>query len=69
MITFISLFSYKIDLNNPYARLLEYEEIIQQKYGASTAHAFITLLKELPNVLHVEPQLTTISLDDFLQKL
>jgi putative PIN family toxin of toxin-antitoxin system len=93
--------------------LLEYEEIIQQKYGASTAHAFITLLKELPNVLHVEPfykwllididpddnkycdcaiagkatyivsedkhfnvlksisfpQLTTISLDDFLQKL
>jgi|SRR6185312_13095177 len=35
--------------------LLEYEEIIQQKYGAQTAHAFITLLKELPNVAHVEP--------------
>jgi uncharacterized protein len=35
--------------------LLEYEEIIQQKYGSSTAHAFISLLKELPNVLHAEP--------------
>jgi putative PIN family toxin of toxin-antitoxin system len=35
--------------------LLEYEEIIQEKYGLSTAHAFISLLKELPNVFHVEP--------------
>jgi putative PIN family toxin of toxin-antitoxin system len=35
--------------------LLEYEEIIQQKYGVSTASAFISLLKELPNVIHVAP--------------
>jgi len=35
--------------------LLEYEEIIQRKYGQSTAQAFVTLLKELPNVVHVEP--------------
>lgn len=35
--------------------LLEYEEIIQQKYGVPTAHAFISLLKELSNVVHVEP--------------
>lgn len=30
--------------------LLEYEEIIEQKYGSATANAFITLLVELPNV-------------------
>lgn len=30
--------------------LLEYEEIIQQKYGLSTANALMALLKELPNV-------------------
>lgn len=30
--------------------LLEYEEIIHQKYGVSTATALIALLKELPNV-------------------
>jgi len=30
--------------------LLEYEEIIQLKYGLRTAGSFITLLKELPNV-------------------
>ena len=35
--------------------LLEYEEIIQQKYGPSTANSFITLLKELPNVVLVDP--------------
>jgi predicted nucleic acid-binding protein len=33
--------------------VLEYEEVIQQKYGTATANAFITLLKELPNVLYV----------------
>lgn len=30
--------------------LLEYEEIIETKYNISTANAFISLLKELPNV-------------------
>lgn len=30
--------------------VLEYEEIIQQKYGVTTANAFIALLRELPNV-------------------
>lgn len=35
--------------------LLEYEEIIQQKYGDSTATAFITLLKELPNIHYLHP--------------
>lgn len=35
--------------------LLEYEEIIQQKYGVPTANAFISLLKELPNVHFVTP--------------
>ena len=29
---------------------LEYEEIIQQKYGTATANTFIALLDELPNV-------------------
>ena len=33
--------------------ILEYEEIIQGKYGIVTANAFIKLLKELPNVSHV----------------
>lgn len=30
--------------------LFEYAEIIQQKYGLSTAAAFLSLLTELPNV-------------------
>jgi len=30
--------------------LLEYEEIVQRKYGISTANALMSLLKELPNV-------------------
>ena len=30
--------------------LLEYEEVIQNKYGLSAANALIFLLKELPNV-------------------
>jgi len=48
--------------------LLEYEEIIQQKYGDSTATAFITLLKELPNIHYLHPhyqwQLVTKDPDD-----
>ncbi|WP_084490352.1 PIN domain-containing protein [Niabella ginsenosidivorans] len=30
--------------------LFEYQEIIEQKFSVSTANAFISLLKELPNV-------------------
>jgi putative PIN family toxin of toxin-antitoxin system len=33
--------------------ILEYEEIIQKKYGIATANAFIALLKELPNVRYI----------------
>ena len=33
--------------------VLEYEEIIQQKYGILTANNFITLLHELPNVHYI----------------
>jgi uncharacterized protein len=34
--------------------ILEYEEIIQNKYGIATANAFIALLKELPNVHYMK---------------
>ncbi len=30
--------------------VLEYQEIIDQKYGITTANAFVALLNELPNV-------------------
>lgn len=33
--------------------LLEYQEIIEQKYGLATANAFVALLAELPNVQQV----------------
>jgi putative PIN family toxin of toxin-antitoxin system len=33
--------------------VLEYEEIIQRKYGVPTANAFISLLSELPNVKYI----------------
>jgi len=33
--------------------VLEYEEVIERKYRLSTARAFVLLLRELPNVLHV----------------
>ncbi|MCY7310344.1 MAG: putative toxin-antitoxin system toxin component, PIN family [Chitinophagaceae bacterium] len=48
--------------------LLEYEEIIQQKYGTPTAKSFIALLGELPNVHFVTSyyhwQLITTDPDD-----
>jgi putative PIN family toxin of toxin-antitoxin system len=34
--------------------LLEYEEIIQQKYSVSTAAAFLSLLRELSNVIFLD---------------
>jgi putative PIN family toxin of toxin-antitoxin system len=48
--------------------LLEYEEVIQQKYSVKTATAFITLLNELPNIHYLHPhyqwQLITTDPDD-----
>jgi putative PIN family toxin of toxin-antitoxin system len=35
--------------------LLEYEEIIQLKYGTGTSSSFMGLLTLLPNVLHTHP--------------
>jgi len=35
--------------------ILEYEEIIQQKYGVKTANALISLLNELNNVIQINP--------------
>jgi len=42
---------------------LEYEEVIQSKYGLSTANAFISLLKELPNVHIVNPYYKWLLID------
>jgi len=48
--------------------LLEYEEVLQQKYSVSTARTFITLLNELPNIHYIHPhyqwRLITIDPDD-----
>jgi uncharacterized protein len=48
--------------------MLEYEEIIQQKYSTKAAHSLISLLTELPNVHHVRSsykwQLITADPDD-----
>ncbi|MFI5161774.1 MAG: putative toxin-antitoxin system toxin component, PIN family [Sphingobacteriales bacterium] len=48
--------------------LLEYEEVLQQKYSAATAKTFVTLLNELPNVDFIHTyfhwQLMTIDMDD-----
>ncbi len=48
--------------------MLEYEEIIQNKYSTATAHAFMTLLTELPNVHRIQPhyqwQLIETDVDD-----
>ncbi len=52
---------YKCLLNGKYKLalsfeiLLEYEEVIQKKYSVPTADAFISLLKELPNVYSFSP--------------
>ena len=35
--------------------LLEYEEVLQQKYNVITAKSFVALLKELPNVQFYTP--------------
>lgn len=43
--------------------LLEYEEVIQAKYGIRTATAFISLLKELPNVHYIDPYYKWLLID------
>jgi putative PIN family toxin of toxin-antitoxin system len=50
-----SLIEGKFDLLVSQDILLEYEEIIQQKYGIATANAFMSLLNELPNVIPISP--------------
>ncbi len=40
----------KVDLAVSTDIVLEYQEIIDQKYGITTANAFVALLNELPNV-------------------
>jgi uncharacterized protein len=47
---FQSMVNGKFDLAINEEILLEYEEIIQVKYGIRTAGSLIALLKELPNV-------------------
>lgn len=49
-IIYQSLVAGKFDLTVTDEIVLEYEDIILKKYGVSTAHAFISLLSELPNV-------------------
>jgi putative PIN family toxin of toxin-antitoxin system len=45
--------------------LLEYEEVLQQKYSVTTAKTFLTLLNELPNVhfIHTYFQWQLIAID------
>ncbi|HET6255131.1 MAG TPA: putative toxin-antitoxin system toxin component, PIN family [Puia sp.] len=58
-----SLIEGKFDLLISDEILLEYEEIVQIKYGVTTANAFISLLKELPNVHHVIPYYKWLLID------
>ena len=50
-----ALIEGKFDLLISMDILLEYEEIIQAKYGTATSNAFISLLEELPNVHLITP--------------
>lgn len=52
---YVSLLNGKFQLVVSQDILLEYEEIIQIKYGVSTASAFMSLLALLPNVHYVHP--------------
>lgn len=45
-----ALVTGKFQLAITTAIILEYQEIIEQKYGSATANAFLALLNELPNV-------------------
>ncbi len=50
-----TLISGKYELVVSVDILLEYEEILQQKYSLATAKSFISLLKELPNTRDITP--------------
>jgi uncharacterized protein len=52
---YTSLITGKYELVVSQDILLEYEEIIQIKYGLETSDAFMTLLALLPNVHHTHP--------------
>ncbi len=52
-IIYQSLVARKFNLAVTDEIVLEYEEIIQKKYGLPTANAFISLLSELPNVYYL----------------
>ena len=52
---YTSLISGKFELVVSQDILFEYEEIIQLKYGVSTAEGFMSLLALLPNVQIVHP--------------
>ena len=49
-ITYIRLWLKVIELAITCEILLEYQEVLQEKYGLVTANSFIALLIELPNV-------------------
>jgi putative PIN family toxin of toxin-antitoxin system len=63
-----ALISSKFQLAVTVDIMLEYEEVLQQKYSIATARAFITLLNELPNIHYIHPsyqwQLITVDADD-----
>jgi putative PIN family toxin of toxin-antitoxin system len=67
-IIYKSLVSGKFELIASNDVLLEYEEIIQLKYGIETSISFMSLLSLLPNVLYVHPyyrwNLITVDPDD-----
>ncbi len=48
-----SLVSDKFNLVVTVDIMLEYEEVIQQKYSVPVAHGLIALLSELPNVHYI----------------
>ncbi len=52
---FQSLISGKFTLAVTSDILLEYEEIVQQKYNTATSNSLISLLLELPNVVLIHP--------------
>jgi putative PIN family toxin of toxin-antitoxin system len=54
-IIYQSLLAGKFDLAVSVEILLEYEEVIQDKYSVATAQNLIALLTELPNVHYTHP--------------
>lgn len=58
-----ALLEGKFDLLVSSEIMLEYEEIIQKKYGIATANAFISLLAELPNVHVIKPYYKWLLID------